>query len=206
MESPPIALLQTAAAKWLEDPTPINTDSSKVSSLLPAAKDMFEYLHENDPSDLATIAGLVAATAATNPSKLDQALLKKLTPAADLVKDIDAAALEDAGVARPAEALVGAGAKRAADSGPTKPKKKKKLAPSRKPKDFVEGKAMDPERWLPVRDRSNFRPKGKKGKGKALAGGTQGGIEDEKPQKVAQPSAGVQTAKKNTKNKKGKKK
>jgi signal recognition particle subunit SRP72 len=43
------------------------------------------------------------------------------------------------------------------------------------PKDFEEGKKMDPERWLPLRDRSSYRPKGKKGKKKA-ADLTQGGV------------------------------
>ena len=43
------------------------------------------------------------------------------------------------------------------------------------PKDYVEGKAMDPERWLPLRDRSSYRPKGKKGKKKAMEL-TQGGV------------------------------
>lgn len=34
---------------------------------------------------------------------------------------------------------------------------------------------MDPERWLPLKDRSSYRPKGKKGKKKALDA-TQGGV------------------------------
>lgn len=34
---------------------------------------------------------------------------------------------------------------------------------------------MDPERWLPLKDRSSYRPKGKKGKKKAMDT-TQGGI------------------------------
>ena len=42
------------------------------------------------------------------------------------------------------------------------------------PKDFDPNKKMDPERWLPIRDRSTYRPKGKKGK-KRAEGLTQGG-------------------------------
>lgn len=34
---------------------------------------------------------------------------------------------------------------------------------------------MDPERWLPLKDRTSYRPKGKKGKKKALDA-TQGGV------------------------------
>lgn len=47
---------------------------------------------------------------------------------------------------------------------------------SRLPKDYEQGKAPDPERWLPLRDRSTYRPKGKKGRAKAAL--TQGGVVD----------------------------
>jgi hypothetical protein len=46
---------------------------------------------------------------------------------------------------------------------------------ARMPKDYVEGKKMDAERWLPMRDRSYYRPKGRKGK-KRMEGLTQGGV------------------------------
>ena len=42
---------------------------------------------------------------------------------------------------------------------------------------------MDPERWLPLRDRSSYRPKGKKGKKKA-ADLTQGGVVKEEPESL----------------------
>lgn len=47
---------------------------------------------------------------------------------------------------------------------------------SRLPKDYEQGKVPDPERWLPLRDRSTYRPKGKKGRAKAAL--TQGGVVD----------------------------
>lgn len=47
---------------------------------------------------------------------------------------------------------------------------------SRLPKDYEQGKAPDPERWLPLRDRSTYRPRGKKGRAKAAL--TQGGVVD----------------------------
>lgn len=47
---------------------------------------------------------------------------------------------------------------------------------SRLPKKDEQGKAPDPERWLPLRDRSTYKPKGKKGRAKAAL--TQGGVVD----------------------------
>lgn len=86
-----------------------------------------------------------------------------------LIADIDVAALESFGVAQQSR-------KRSAeeDAGPkVKPKKVKKKK-TRLPKGVEPGKVADPERWLPERDRSTYRPKGRKDKKKA-AGATQGG-------------------------------
>ena len=55
----------------------------------------------------------------------------------------------------------------------TKVKKIKKKKP-RFPQNYDESKKPDPERWLPIRDRSYYKPKGKKGKAK-VAAATQGG-------------------------------
>jgi signal recognition particle subunit SRP72 len=201
---PPKALLRDAAAKWLEDPSSSTSStsdpdsSSATNTLLAAAFDIFKHLHDLDPNDRASTAGLVAATAAIQPGvAIDRSLLSQLTPAADLVANIDAEALENAGVARPLEPAAIAGSKRAATDGLDTMKgksssKKKKLVPSRRPKDYVEGKELDAERWLPMRERSYFRPKGKKGKGKVTGGLTQGGVVDEKVESATKtPSAGV---------------
>ena len=144
------------------------------------AASIFAELHAADPIDRYSAAGLVAALAVTDASRISPSLLEGLTPTPPLVSGIDAAALEDAGVARPAHTLdvQPAGRKRAAE-GETTQKKRKKIRKSRMPKDFEEGKDMDPERWLPLRDRSYWRPKGKKGKKKA-EGLTQGGFAEEK--------------------------
>jgi signal recognition particle subunit SRP72 len=70
---------------------------------------------------------------------------------------------------------------------------KKKIRKSRVPKDFVLGKEMDKERWLPMRDRSYYKPKRKKGKART-EGLTQGGVVvDERgdtPKQVQQSSGG----------------
>lgn len=55
--------------------------------------------------------------------------------------------------------------------GSARPPKQRKKKP-RLPKDLT--KKIDPERWLPMRDRSYYKPKGKKGK-RAVAVATQGG-------------------------------
>ena len=66
-------------------------------------------------------------------------------------------------------------------------------------------KKADPERWLPIRDRSSYRPKGKKGKQRAAAL-TQGGpvsekVETESPaQQKTSGSNAKKTKKKGKKN------
>ena len=98
--------------------------------------------------------------------------LEKLTPTSRLVSSIDAAALEEAGIpSLSIPATVIASKKRAADAESDKkdqPPIKRKIQKSKKPKDFKENKKMDPERWLPLRDRSTYQPKGKKEKKKVM--------------------------------------
>lgn len=98
--------------------------------------------------------------------------LEKLTPTSRLVSSIDAAALEEAGIpSLSIPATVIASKKRAADAESDKkdqPPIKRKIQKSKKPKDFKENKKIDPERWLPLRDRSTYQPKGKKEKKKVM--------------------------------------
>ncbi|PSS28385.1 hypothetical protein M430DRAFT_39025 [Amorphotheca resinae ATCC 22711] len=167
--SPP--LLRAAGISLLE--------SSK-SEDLSAAGEIFSSLRNHDPSDRMAIAGFVASTASSAYAKVAPDL-DKLTPVSRLVTGIDAAALEDAGVPTlPSPAIPVASRKRAAEAEKEKeqqqqPAKKRKIRKGKMPKDFVEGKQMDPERWLPLRDRSTYKPKGRKGKKKAMEL-TQGGV------------------------------
>lgn len=99
--------------------------------------------------------------------------MKALTPVEKLIAGVDVSALESAGVAQPPR-------KRGAedDGTPlTKPKKVQKKKP-RLSKNYDPSKKPDPERWLPMRDRSYYKPKGRKGKQKAAAS-TQGGMVEE---------------------------
>ena len=162
-------LLQAAGISLLE--------SSK-SEDLEAAGEIFSSLRSQNPNDRTAIAGFVASYAISDFQKVSSDL-EKLTPISRLVSGIDASALEEAGIpSLPAPTAVTTSKKRAADAEADKKEqapKKRKIPKSKMPKDFEEGKKMDPERWLPLRDRSTYRPKGKKGKKKALEM-TQGGV------------------------------
>ena len=51
---------------------------------------------------------------------------------------------------------------------------------SRLPKDYDASKTPDPERWLPLKDRSTYRLKGRKGRQKAAEKTQGGGVSGEK--------------------------
>ncbi len=150
---------------------------------LAAAGAAFSRLCESNPADRAARAGLVASYATTDLAKA-QPHLDALTPVEKLTAGVDVPALLEGGVAtlaatqtpaaagrsgkkRPLDAATAAAT--AADAARRK-KRRRKL-----PKDYDPLRKMDPERWLPLRDRSTYRPKGKKGK-KRAAEVTQGGI------------------------------
>ncbi|KAF2100378.1 hypothetical protein NA57DRAFT_73989 [Rhizodiscina lignyota] len=165
-----LSLLKAAGTELLNSANATDIEASRA---------IFTELHDTQPSDPAALAGMIAS----HPSGSDGSEADALPAASRLVAGIDAAALENAGVAAlplPSNVAVKRPAEKAAKEGKREEpvKKKRKLTAKRTPKDFVEGKDMDPERWLPMRDRSYYRPKGRKGKGR-MAGGTQGGIVEE---------------------------
>lgn len=183
-EAPSKSLMVAAGAALLDTH---NDENMK------AAGEIFKSLYDQDDEDRAAIAGLVAAYSITNPSELSSDLISFLPEASRLVSDVDAGALEDAGVplgtlattsVQPTESR-----KRAAPKPVTS--KAKRIRKARMPKDFDPNKKMDPERWLPMRDRSYYRPKGKKGK-KKMEGLTQGGVvtEEKAPQQQQQGGGG----------------
>lgn len=185
-KTPPKPLMTAAGTALLESQ---NEESIK------SAGEIFQSLYEKDQNDKAAIAGVVAAYSIVDPSKLHSELIDFLPQASHLVAVIDAAALEDAGVpVLTAGGIVAEQKKRPANKAP--PAKAHKIRKSRMPQDFVEGKKMDAERWLPMRDRSYYRPKGKKGK-KRMEGLTQGGpVAEEKAENKQAPAAGKQQPKK----------
>jgi signal recognition particle subunit SRP72 len=195
---PHVALLKAAGSTLLESGDQGDAETAVA---------IFRDLHRHNSADRASAAGLVAALALSRPSQLDPSLLDQVTPADRLVIGIDADALEKAGVAKLPEPKDSGSKKRAADTEDQakKPvaKKKKKLLKSRTPKDFVPGKILDPERWLPMRDRSYWKPKGKRGKQRA-AGLTQGGAVSEDTPKEASKPATAGSSSQQKKKKKGK--
>ncbi|KAF1834898.1 hypothetical protein BDW02DRAFT_638995 [Decorospora gaudefroyi] len=167
-EAPSKSLMVAAGTALLDTHNPQNVDSAGA---------IFKSLYDQDADDRAAIAGLVAAYSITDPSSIPPHLLSYLPEANRLVSDIDAAQLEKDGVPLGSSANVVASESRKRSLAPTKaaPSKAKRLRKARMPKDYVEGKKVDPERWLPMRDRSYYRPKGRKGK-KRAEGLMQGGV------------------------------
>jgi len=161
--NPSLPILRAAGKSKLDSDDP---------SDLEAAGQVFASLLSRDPGDRLAAAGLVASYAVIDPSKA-ASHVETLTPTDFLIRDADISALESAGVAQPAR-------KRSAEEDavqPSKPQKVRKRKP-RLPKDMDPNKKIDLERWLPLRDRSYYKPKGKKDK-KKVAAATQGGLVEE---------------------------
>ncbi|KAL2133559.1 hypothetical protein VTI74DRAFT_2171 [Chaetomium olivicolor] len=149
---------------------------------LAAAGEAFSHLIAALPGDPTAKAGLVASFATADFSKV-QPYLDALPSVEDLTRGVDVAALLEAGVAvapAPPQPETARGKKRALDEEAAKDKQQQQPAAKKRrrrklPKSYDPDKKPDPERWLPLRDRSSYRPKGKKGK-KRAAEATQGGV------------------------------
>ncbi|KAJ5643243.1 uncharacterized protein N7484_005750 [Penicillium longicatenatum] len=180
---PPTSLLRAAAKSLLHSDSP--TD-------LATAGDLFKSLYQQDSSDRVAIAGYVASKATLDYSQVESQL-DHLPAISDLVADVDISALESAGIAPSASSAAAAaafaGARKRSASG-KEGRVVKRVRKSRLPKDYDPAKKADPERWLPLRDRSSYRPKGRKGKQRA-AERTQGGVVNEK---LGEPASQPQNA------------
>ncbi|KAF3483642.1 uncharacterized protein GIQ15_02966 [Arthroderma uncinatum] len=165
--SQPIQLLRAAAISLFN-----SHDSSDIST----AAEIFAHLHSIDDTDRIATAGFVASHAITSPALVESSV-KTLSPVQQLIADVNVTALEEAGVQLPTSTTIASlnqGQKRRAPDAETKRSKR-----VRKAKNMDPNEKVDPERWLPLRDRSSYRPRGKKGKQKA-ADRTQGGVVNEK--------------------------
>lgn len=179
---PPEALLRAAGLSLLE---------SFKSEDQETARDIFSTLHAQDASSRFATAGYVAAHALSLPEMTSKEA-EDLTSVAHLTAGINTVALENAGVPLPQSVdEQNLKRKRALEEAP-KPAKKR-VRKSRLPKDYDPNKQPDPERWLPLRDRSTYKPKGKKGRKKAEQL-TQGGM-SEKADGVKSTGDGVVQAK-----------
>ncbi|KAK6358345.1 Signal recognition particle core component [Orbilia blumenaviensis] len=160
------AELEAASAYWRSTANPdpaillatgtAQLNSSNLQDRTMAAS-IFESLVASHPSALSN-AGYVASHPAEDmPSRIAQ-----LTPLTTLLKDINVNTLLDAGVAAPQTK------KRPLESTSKPQIKSRKKRKIRLPKAGIDpNKKPDPERWLPLRDRSTYKPKGRKDKKKA---------------------------------------
>lgn len=135
------------------------------------------------------LAGLVTTVARVDISKAE-AYERKLKPLPGL-KGVDVDGLEKTSGAKYVESASHIGATEPYDEGKskTKAKKKRKRKP-RYPKGFDPanpGPPPDPERWLPKRERSSYRPK-RKDKRAAQVRGAQGAVAREKHEPAAAAS------------------
>ncbi|KAI3318224.1 hypothetical protein HD806DRAFT_322384 [Xylariaceae sp. AK1471] len=170
-----------------------------------AAGATFEKLVAQPGQDIIAAAGLVASFATRDYAKVEP-YLSMLSPVERLTAGADVQALVDAGVCS-VMTTTPVSRKRAAADEPEKEKATKHRRKKRLPKDYEQGKQPDPERWLPLRDRSTYRPKGKKGKKRAQEA-TQGGAVKEEETLELVGGAGAVKVEKATggkKKKKGKK-
>ncbi|PKS11624.1 hypothetical protein jhhlp_001775 [Lomentospora prolificans] len=130
------------------------------------ASPAFKVLLEKEPKDDIAEAGFVASIVGSDRAPTATQLL----PIENLVDGINVNSLLSGGVVLPSATT--AQVKRTFSGDGEKPAKRRR----RKLVEGAEtGKPLDPERWLPLRDRSSYRPKGKKGK-KRTAEATQGGV------------------------------
>ena len=137
---------------------------------LQLAGSAFERLFAEHQGSHIAAAGLVASLAPSDPEKAEQ-YVAELPEVDELIEGVNVEDLINSGVATaPKSSALKRPASDDSDKKASKKRRTRKL-----PKNYVEGKTPDPERWLPLRDRSSYRPKGKKGKKKA-AESTQGGI------------------------------
>ncbi|KAI8627769.1 hypothetical protein F5Y19DRAFT_165819 [Xylariaceae sp. FL1651] len=168
-----------------------------------AAGATFEKLVAHSAQDATAAAGLVASFATRDYTKVEP-LLQRLTSVERLTAGVDVQALVDAGVCS-VSTTTPSSKKRAATDEPEKGMATKRRRKKRLPKNYEEGKQPDAERWLPLRDRSTYRPKGKKGKKRAQEV-TQGGVVKEEETLELVGGAGAVKVEKATSGQGGKKK
>ncbi|KAI0532958.1 hypothetical protein GGR58DRAFT_488456 [Xylaria digitata] len=208
------AELAKASAHWRSKPECFSTSLLREAGVellrssnpedVAAAGTTFEKLVAQPGRDVIAAAGLVASFATRDYTKIEP-YLQKLTPVERLTVGVDVQTLIDAGVC--SAAALTPTTKRSAIDEPEKEKTSKRQRKKRLPKDYEEGKQPDPERWLPLRDRSSYRPKGKKGRKRAQEA-TQGGVVKEEETLELVGGAGAVKVEKATggkKKKKGKK-
>uniref|UniRef100_A0A8D0XMC1 Signal recognition particle subunit SRP72 n=1 Tax=Sus scrofa TaxID=9823 RepID=A0A8D0XMC1_PIG len=134
-----------------------------------------EQLWKQNPKDIHTLAQLISAYSLVDPEKA-KALSKHLPSSDSMSLKVDVDALENSPGATYVRKKGGkvAGDNQPKEHGQGDLKKKKKKKKGKLPKNYDPKVTPDPERWLPMRERSYYRGR-KKGKKKDQIGkGTQG--------------------------------
>ncbi|PHH58473.1 hypothetical protein CDD81_5712 [Ophiocordyceps australis] len=161
----------------------------------------FDKLAKQDQGSRIASAGLVAALAASDLSRV-QHHVAQLPSVQSLTTGVNLDALVDCGVATAASPAT-APSKRPGESVDDGASKKRRRTKTKAPDKDVQAKAPDAERWLPMRDRSSYRPKGKRGKKKAVDS-TQGGIVKEEHKTESLARGGLDAEKPGSRRSKGK--
>ena len=169
-----IQVLDNAVRYWEKQPKSSITDSSLLRIMQANAQYklvhgehqlaamVLEKLHQRNPLDIQVLAQLIDAYSKFNPSRAEQ--FSRLLPTFQHSASIDIDALEQAPqyIRKPKEkqsaALVKGKVQDKEMMPKLKPKRKRKI---RYPKNYDPKVAPDPERWLPLRERSYYK-KGKK--------------------------------------------
>ncbi|XFG01312.1 hypothetical protein AB1E19_004936 [Capra hircus] len=134
-----------------------------------------EQLWKQNPKDIHTLAQLISAYSLVDPEKA-KALSKHLPSSDSMSLKVDVEALENSPGATYVRKKGGkvTGDNQPKEQGQGDLKKKKKKKKGKLPKNYDPKVTPDPERWLPMRERSYYRGR-KKGKKKDQIGkGTQG--------------------------------
>ena len=169
-----IVVLDNAVEYWEKQPRgPINDSSllrimqanaqyKLVHSEHQLAAMVLEKLHQRSPQDIQVLAQLIDAYSKFNPAKAEQ--FSQSLPTFQHSAGLDVDALEQAPqyIRKPKDKPSTTVAKGKAQDKEIKPKlKPKKKRKLRLPKNYNPKVAPDPERWLPLRERSYYK-KGKK--------------------------------------------
>ncbi|XP_054887152.1 signal recognition particle subunit SRP72-like [Poeciliopsis prolifica] len=134
-----------------------------------------EQLWKQNTNDVHTLAQLISAYSLVDTDKAKS--LSKHLPSADTMSfNVDVDELENSHgatyVRKKAGKVVGESLPKEIGQGEVKKKKKKKKG--KLPKNYDPKATADPERWLPMRERSYYRGKKKGKKKEAIGKGTQG--------------------------------
>ncbi|XP_072041807.1 LOW QUALITY PROTEIN: signal recognition particle subunit SRP72-like [Amphiura filiformis] len=143
-----------------------------------AATSLLEDLRQANPGDIRTLAQLISAYSKFDPKRA-QELSQELPPVQEFSGNIDVDTLENTPIFMATRAMKKGAPKNEPAAGDAKKeaeitKKKRKRKKIRyMPKYYDPAVTPDPERWLPIRERSTYKAK-RKNKKAGIGKGTQG--------------------------------